>query len=512
MSQLTRKYDHVIIGSGISGLLCGAYLSKKGLNVIVLEKNHQIGGCLQVFSRDKKIFDTGVHYIGGLGPGQTLKRLFDFIGIGEMLKFEQLDINGFDRIIFDDEGIEYCLGQGWDRFVSVLSDHFPEEHQNLLDLVKTIKNLVSLFGPYHLEPLKKGSISLEILSVSAYDKLNSMIRSSKLVAILGGNSILYAGDKYTTPFYMYALIINSYVEGAYRLIHGGSQISKYLSMVIHQHGGIVQKYANVTSIKLKDGMASSVMINESIEIKTDNIIAAIHPAVVLNLLPDDVLRSSFKDRIRSLQNTTSFISVYFALHKNVLPYFNHNLYVLKDMESAWNLNNSYDDSWPANIMISTGCEEHGQAFANTLNVLAYCDHTIFEPWKDTFNTTAVQNDRGQTYEAFKNELIEIITKKVENQISGFRDMYFSVYCSTPLTYRDFLNVPDGTGYGIVKSYKDALYTYVSPKMKIPNLYLTGQNTDLHGVYGSAISALLTLEQMPIGVSIFDEINNVTSES
>ena len=130
MSQIDAHYDHAIIGSGISGLLCAAYLAKKGKKVIVLEKNHQIGGCLQVFSRDKKIFDTGVHYVGSLGKGQPLRHLFDFIGIGDLLKYQRLDMDGFDRIYFEDEQVEYKFGQGWDNFISGLSKYFPEESEN----------------------------------------------------------------------------------------------------------------------------------------------------------------------------------------------------------------------------------------------------------------------------------------------------------------------------------------------------------------------------------------------
>ena len=67
-----KKYDIVIIGSGIGGLICGNVLAKEGLSVCVLEKNKQIGGSLQTFSRDKTVFDSGVHYIGGLDKGQNL--------------------------------------------------------------------------------------------------------------------------------------------------------------------------------------------------------------------------------------------------------------------------------------------------------------------------------------------------------------------------------------------------------------------------------------------------------
>ncbi|MBL7884204.1 MAG: NAD(P)-binding protein, partial [Bacteroidia bacterium] len=66
------KYDVVIIGSGLGGLESAYILSKEGYKVLVLEKNRQLGGSLQIFVREKAIFDTGIHYIGGLNEGQNL--------------------------------------------------------------------------------------------------------------------------------------------------------------------------------------------------------------------------------------------------------------------------------------------------------------------------------------------------------------------------------------------------------------------------------------------------------
>ena len=73
-----EKFDVVIIGSGLGGLECGYILSKKGLNVCILEQNYQIGGCLQTFKRSGVTFDTGFHYIGGLEDGQSLNQLFNY--------------------------------------------------------------------------------------------------------------------------------------------------------------------------------------------------------------------------------------------------------------------------------------------------------------------------------------------------------------------------------------------------------------------------------------------------
>ncbi|PJC62258.1 MAG: all-trans-retinol 13,14-reductase, partial [Flavobacteriales bacterium CG_4_9_14_0_2_um_filter_32_27] len=55
MSFNKKEYDFVIIGSGLGGLACAYILASEGYSVVVLEKNHQIGGNLQVFSRDKCI-------------------------------------------------------------------------------------------------------------------------------------------------------------------------------------------------------------------------------------------------------------------------------------------------------------------------------------------------------------------------------------------------------------------------------------------------------------------------
>lgn len=49
-------YDIAIIGGGFSGMCCAYILAKEGYKVALVEKNIQLGGSLQIFSRDKKNF------------------------------------------------------------------------------------------------------------------------------------------------------------------------------------------------------------------------------------------------------------------------------------------------------------------------------------------------------------------------------------------------------------------------------------------------------------------------
>ena len=91
-----NNFDIVILGSGMGGLVCGDILSREGYSVCVLEKNKQIGGCLQTYVREKMIFDSGVHYLGGLEKGQNLYQIFQYLGIMDKLKLKRMEEDVFD--------------------------------------------------------------------------------------------------------------------------------------------------------------------------------------------------------------------------------------------------------------------------------------------------------------------------------------------------------------------------------------------------------------------------------
>ena len=124
-----EQFDVLIIGSGMGGLVCGAILSKEGYKVCVVEKNKQLGGCLQTYVRDRVIFDSGVHYLGGLEKGQNLYQIFKYLGLMDQLKLQKMDEDVFDKIVIDNDDKEYDYAQGYDNFISKLVADFPEEEK-----------------------------------------------------------------------------------------------------------------------------------------------------------------------------------------------------------------------------------------------------------------------------------------------------------------------------------------------------------------------------------------------
>ena len=228
---MRKKIDIVIIGSGIGGLVSGAILAKEGFKVTVLEKNRQVGGCLQIFVREKHIFNSSVHYIGGLEKGQNLYRIFNYLGIMNNLTIEKLDVSASERIIFHGEEKEYLIAQGYPNFVKSLINDFPDEEiaiKNYAVGMELIAKKFSIFEFNNTDIFEKS----KYLTIDTKAYLDTLFKNEKLKSIIVGNNMVYAGIAGKTPLFVHALVINSYIESAWIFAKGSSQIAKLLTKVL----------------------------------------------------------------------------------------------------------------------------------------------------------------------------------------------------------------------------------------------------------------------------------------
>jgi len=83
-------YDAIIIGPGLGGLSCGAYLAKKGWKVLILEKHSKPGGYATSFKRGDFNFNASLHMINGVGKGQNMYRFLEDCGVAGSIEFLKL--------------------------------------------------------------------------------------------------------------------------------------------------------------------------------------------------------------------------------------------------------------------------------------------------------------------------------------------------------------------------------------------------------------------------------------
>jgi phytoene dehydrogenase-like protein len=490
-----NKFDVVIVGSGMGGLCCGFILAKEGYNVCILEKNRQLGGSLQIFSRSKAIFDTGIHYIGGLAEGQNLFQYFKYFGLMEKLKLKRLDINGYDRIRFIGDDTDYFHAQGHENFVNILAAQFPGERSNLQRYVDKIKDICKFFPLYTLSNQKKNIMDADFLNLNAKEYIESITPDKKLRAVLAGSNALYAGVPGKTPFYLHALVVNSYIESAWKCINGGSQIAKYLSQNFKNQGGTILNYHQVTHFNLNGNEINSAELSNGKKIEGKYFISNIDLTKTLEMIKGSAIRPAYRTRIHSLENTISVFILNIVFKKNSFRYWNYNRYVIGSWD-VWKPIHYTSADWPGGVAMFTPASAKNDEFTDSVTVMAYMRYAEVQKWAQTHSVIPHhQENRGDDYEEFKNGKAEKLIDFVEQFIPGFRQHIQSYYTSTPLTYRDYIGSTDGTLYGILKDCNDPLKTFISPKTKVQNLFLTGQNLNNHGVLGVTISSVVTCSEL-----------------
>jgi all-trans-retinol 13,14-reductase len=492
-------YDAVIIGAGLGGLLCGHMLSKEGLNVCVIDKNHKPGGSLQTFGRKGCIFNTGLNYTESLDDGQVLNKYFRYFGFIGKLKLRKLDEKGFEIIDFNDG--QYAFAMGRERFIETLSAQFPADRKGIREYMDMIREICNNISMYSFSETPTNMIDNRYLHIGAADYIRSVITNPRLQNILAGNGMLYSGNESKTPLHIHALINNSFIDSAWRIADGSHQLVNILTGNIVSGGGTIILKQLVEKLVTEDGKVSHAILSNGEKIYGKNFIANIHPAQVLKMVNPGSFRKSYYTRIDSLEDTMGMFTVYLVFKKNSFPYYNSNFYHY-NQDSVW-VASGYDHSkWPQNYLFMPTSMSGGEEFAQSGSIITYMDYKELTRWENTFT-----GNRGDDYLEFKQKKAEQLLDAVQKQFPGLRNHIETYYTSTPLTWRDYTGTRAGSAYGIQKDYHRPIESLILPRTHVPNLFLTGQNNAVHGILGVTISAVVTCSELIDGNYLMSKIKS-----
>jgi all-trans-retinol 13,14-reductase len=202
-----------------------------------------------------------------------------------------------------------------------------------------------------------------------------------------------------------------------------------------------------------------------------------------------LIRPVTRKRIEEMPTTVSSFILNIVFKKDRFPYLIHNYYYQKTGQ-VWAMDSYDEKDWPLGYAIYCSPSVK-KDFARGMTIFAYMRYEEVKPWESSFNTVSSKQSRGAGYDAFKDKKTEQLLNRVEEKFPGLRKSILHTYTSTPLSFRDYLGNEDGNLYGTAKDYRNPLGSLISPKTRIPNLFLTGQYLNLHGILGTAISGLIT---------------------
>ena len=510
--------DVYIIGGGLGGLVTGALLGKNGYRVTVLEKNAMAGGGLQTFRRYGVEFETGMHILGGLRRGGAIRRLLSYLGIFDELNLHDVDATCMDQVSYLADGKTFRIPEGKENFIGYFQSEFPAEARGIRGYVDKLFQLVDEIDFYFLRTDDTHVYSHDPMFYWAADELlNHYIADPRLRDVLSYMNPMYGGMQGRTPAYISALINVIYISGATRFTGNSGQLTDALTRLIVSHGGQVVTRAEVTGITVDGKMVTDIEVNHrqlssllpgTMTVGNAQVVCSLHPQRLLTLTDTKLLTKAYRSRIMQAPNSYSTFCVYIIFKPDSFPYINHTCYLQKDYGKVWQHQHYDADTWPHGLMYMTPRESQQGPFATKMIINSPMPFYPCRPWEET-----VTGHRGPGYEHWKHQHTERILQLLEQQYPGFRACCQHIFAGSPLTIRDYYGEPEGALYGLHKDCINVAESQVPVFTKLHNLFMTGQNVNLHGFCGVPLTAITTAEAvMGEPHAIVNQINAYEQEN
>lgn len=488
------KCDVVVIGSGLGGLECAYILARAGMKVVVLERQSCFGGSIHSYYKGPLEYDTGFHYVGSIGEGQPLWRAFKYMGLMG-LPWVRLDEDAYDIVTINGE--DYPHAMGYERFAARMGECFPRERSALRQYAEMLRKS----SVTQLDSLRPGSEISFIYdaSMGAWNYLIDTFSDLRLVNALSGSAMKIELKRESLPLFTFAHNNGSFVESAWRLRGSGRLIVDKLVEGILAQGGEMLASEGASEILTYDNAVQGVLTQNGRRIESKLVISDLHPLLTCRLVKGKSrIGGVYKRRMEGMPNTEGMFTVSLRLKPGALKYFNYNRYIYST-DDVWSANGEKTDG----VMVSCRVPEDGSGYTCQLDLLTPMQWRQCEPWKST-----ISGRRGDDYINMKRAKAMECVRLAETRIPGLAGMIQECHVSTPLTFRDYDFLPEGSAFGMRKDYRQPMLTFLSPKTPVKGLLLTGQSVLLYGVHGVTMTAFYTAAAVLGKDYIWNVINKV----
>jgi phytoene desaturase len=265
-----------VIGSGFSSLSTACYLAKHGKEVVVFEKNPQIGGRARVWKKNGFTFDMGPSWYWmkevvdkffadfdkktdeyfTLTKLETSFRMIFNLDFNESNFFDvKADINDVYKL-FQEEELKYGDKNGALKLSQLLEDG-RYTFQKAMDeyLNKKSLSIFEFFDPLFLKSVLKGGI------LKSYGKtIKKQFKSPKLQDILNF-PVLFLGGKSEQIPYLYSLMAYTMIVGGTYYPEGGMfKLVEAMTKLAKSLGVVFVTNAEVKEVEIKNQKIKKIIV------------------------------------------------------------------------------------------------------------------------------------------------------------------------------------------------------------------------------------------------------------
>ena len=475
-------YDAIIIGSGLGGLSCGAYLAKNGWNVLVCEKHMVPGGYATSYKNGDFIFDSTLHLLNGVGRNQDNSRFLEIIGINEEVEFTKLKY--FIRLIFPEHDIRLPSGD-INLTKSVLEENFPHEREGIRSFFKEALKLSDnlsqfLFNttPFWRQlptfPFRYPTLIFNMRK-TAFQFLDKHLKDKKLKAILLGDWGFFGSlpSKFSIApiFFNIGYLLN----GAFYPQKGSQAVPNAFVKLIKQHNGKILLNKKITSIILEDGKAVGVTSENGEKYFGKKIISNVNAKSTFDMIGSENLSKKFIKKLSRMEITSSIFSIHIGLDKNfsLKSEDKDDLEIIisktydPDEDYQWSLNGEFKKACIGiSLRPNVDIEQEGEKKYRLGIVQPQC-YDYWKKYEKDYNS-----GNKKEYNLEKERIAKMLIERAEKvfpEISGHIEVMDT---ATPLTLKRYTGNSEGAMMGWADTVSQLLPWNRLTSLPIRNLYLS----------------------------------------
>jgi len=449
---MNNKYDVIIIGAGIGGLVCGCYLCKKGLKVLILEKQDKPGGYCTSFEKGGYSFDAAVHYFGSCREGGELNKILKDFSLEEKLQLIRID--PCDKIVMPKHTT--FIRSDYKKTQNSFQKAFYAERRNIDKFFKFVlqKDFTKVY--------------VNLIKHKFSDLLNDFFCDTKLkstLSVLLGNVGLPASRASALTG---TILFREYIfDPGYYPIKGIQAFPDLLAKRFSEYGGTLISSHEVKKIMYRQEKVYGITLDDNSHFLSDYIVSNIDALMTFeNMLKTK--NSVIANKLRNLKISPSAFVCYLKLSKEIMDRNITDSYVTWYFKT-YDVDKCYNNP----ITPSSNCKINYLIFVN-----AVPNHkNLFLEKRNTMKIMLMANySKKQKWIKNKHLLANKVLKESSHIITDIDKIGKIVSVATPYDFYRFTYNRNGAMYGWASDYRQVERSIFPQKTAVRNLFLAGHWT------------------------------------
>lgn len=462
----------VVIGTGFGGIAAALRLRAKGYEVLAIDRCAAVGGRAQLFEREGFRHDAGPTVITAPFLFEELYALFgerfaDYVTL--------VPVKPWYRFHFSD-GSEFDYGGTLEETLAEIAKIEPRDVEGYLKLLEHSKEI------YEVGFKELSAVSFHrfwtmvkqvppLLRLRNYETVWQMVsrhlKSPKLRQAFSIQPLLVGGNPFDTTS-IYGLI--HYLErahGVYFAMGGTAALTRALGELMVRQGVQLRLNTTVASVKIIEGKACGVVLEDGTEIEADCVVSNADAAYLYDTMikPEEQSWAS-RLKLKSAHYSMGLYVLYFGTKKKYPQVAHHTIWMGKRYREL------LEDIFHRKVL--------AEDFSLYVHRPTATDPSFAPEGCDSFYVLCpVPNmQSGVDWAEAEPRLRQRILRALsETLLPGLEDCVTAVFAMTPKDFKQNYLSLHGAGFSIAPLFRQsAWFRFHNQAEKIKDLYLVGAGT------------------------------------